>query len=82
MECIALGIPVAAPVGTLPGRIVEQLGVGLLFTRTSVSPIYRAIKIMERNYATFAGNAHKVAGLFCELNGVAQFASALLAAAR
>jgi hypothetical protein len=82
MECIALGIPVGAPVGTLPGRIVEQLGVGLLFTESSIRPIYRAIKIIERNYPAFAGNAHKVAGRFCELNGVAQFASALLAAAR
>ena len=82
MECIALGVPVTAPVGTLPGRIIEQFGIGTLFTATSPRPIYRAIKLVERNYATFAANAHRVAGQFGERNGVAHFASALLAAAR
>lgn len=82
MECIALGVPVTAPVGTLPGRIVEQYGLGAMFIETSARPIYRAIKMVERNYAMFAANAHRVAGQFCERNGVAQFASALLAAAR
>jgi hypothetical protein len=82
MECIALGIPVTAPVGTLPGRIVEQYGVGNLFLQTTPRPIYRSIKIMERNYALFAANAYAAAGRFCERNGVAQFASALLAAAQ
>lgn len=82
MECIALGVPVTAPVGTLPGRIVEQLGVGSLFGQTTPGPIYRAIKLIERNYPYFAANAYAAAGRFGERNGVAQFASALLAAAR
>jgi hypothetical protein len=82
MECIALGVPVTAPVGTLPGRIIEQLGVGSLFVQTTPAPIYRAIKIIERNYALFAANAYTAAGRFCERNGVAHFASALLAAAQ
>ena len=82
MECIALGVPATAPVGTLPGRIVEQYGVGSLFLETRPGPIYRAIKIIERSYAAFAANAYAAAGRFSERNGVAQFASALLAAAR
>lgn len=82
MECIALGVPVTAPVGTLPGRIVEQYGVGSLFLQTTPAPIYRAIKLIERNYARFAANAYAAAGRFGERNGVAQFASALLAAAQ
>jgi hypothetical protein len=82
MECLALGIPVTAPVGTLPGRIVEQYAVGSIFSETSPRPIYRAIKIAERNYAALAANAYRVAGQFCERNGVAHFASALLAAAQ
>jgi hypothetical protein len=82
MECIALGVPVTAPVGTLPGRIVEQFGLGALFTQTTPAPIYRAIKITERNYALFAANAYAAAGRFSERNGVAHFASALLAAAQ
>lgn len=82
MECIALGVPVTAPVGTLPGRIIEHAGVGPLFAETKIGPIYRAITVAQRNYAKFAANAHRVAGRFCERNGVAPFASALLAAAR
>jgi hypothetical protein len=82
MECIALGVPVTAPVGTLPGRLVEQRGVGALFTETRATAIYRAIKMIERNYAMFAANAYIAAGQFGERNGVAQFASALLTAAK
>ena len=82
MECLALGIPVTAPVGTLPGRTIERLGVGPLFTANSSGLIYRAIKGTERNYPTYAANAHRTAGEFCKRNGVAPFASALLAAAR
>jgi hypothetical protein len=82
MECLALGIPVTAPVGTLPGRIIERMGVGPLFTANGANLIYQAIKAAERNYAAFAANAHRAAGEFCKRNGVAPFASALLAAAR
>lgn len=82
MECLALGIPVTAPVGTLPGRIIERLGVGPLFTANSAQLIYQAIKAAERNYPAIAANAHRAAGEFCKRNGVAAFASALLAAAR
>lgn len=80
-ECLALGIPVTAPVGTLPGRIIEQAGVGPLCVANSLVPIYQAIKATERNYASFAQNAYRYAQKFCARNGVAQFASALLAAA-
>lgn len=82
MECVALGVPVTAPVGSLPGRVVEQLGVGSLFVQTKPTPIYRAIKRIDSNYQLFATNAHNAALRFGERNGVAQFASALLAAAR
>lgn len=82
MECFALGVPVIAPVGTLPGRIVEQAGLGILFMSAAIEPIYGAIKAVHRNYATIAANAHAAAHRFAKRNGVAPFASALLAAAR
>ena len=81
MECLALGVPVTAPIGTLPGRIVEQSGVGPLFRANSVKPIYGAIKTAERNFGIFATNAHRFAPSFCKHNGVGRFASALLTAA-
>lgn len=80
--CLALGIPVTAPVGTLPGRTIEQFGVGPLFAANSEGPIYHAIKAAKRNYPVFAGNAHRTAQQFCKRNGSARFASALLAARR
>ena len=80
-ECLALGVPVTAPVGTLPGRIIEQTGVGPLFIANTLGPIYQAIKAAELNYSSFAAKAHRFARHFCVRNGVAQFASALLAAA-
>lgn len=82
MECLALGIPVTGPVGTLPGRIIEQFGVGPLFVANREGPIYHAIKTTKREYPTFAANAHKAARQFTKRNGVAHFAAALLAAAR
>ena len=82
MECLALGIPVTAPVGTLPGRTIEQCGVGPLFIANREGPIYHAIKTAKQKYPLFAANAHKAARQFCKRNGVAQFASALLAAGR
>jgi glycosyltransferase involved in cell wall biosynthesis len=81
VECLALGVPVIAPVGTLPGRTVEQAGVGPLFAETSLQPIYGAIRATKRNYARFSQNAHRIAHQFNKRNGVAQFASALLSVA-
>lgn len=80
-QCLALGIPVAGPFGTLPGRTIEQAGVGPLFTALNADVIYRTIKTAERNYAAFARQAHRFAGQFVQRNGSAKFAEALLAAA-
>lgn len=80
VECFALGVPVTAPVGTLPGRSIEEYGVGPLFPIPRGPPVYNAIKVADQNYARFAAKAYELAGRFCERNGVAHFASALLAA--
>lgn len=81
VQCLALGIPVTAPVGTLPARIIEQYRLGPLFIANSAGYIYRAIKAAERQYPAFAINAHRTAGQFCKRNGSARFAADLLAAA-
>lgn len=78
VECLAVGVPVSAPIGTLPGRIVEQYRVGPLFGSTRTDSIYHAIKSADANYATYADNAFRAAREFGKRNGVAQFASALL----
>lgn len=79
-ECLGVGVPVAAPAGTLPGRIIEQAGVGPLFSAAWPAPIYQGIKFAEQNYAVFAANAFRCAKRFAQQNSIAGFASALLAA--
>lgn len=80
VECMALGIPVTAPFGTLPGRIIERFGVGPLFNARAKSAIYRSIKFAEQNYAKYAANAHRTALQFSRQNGVARFAADLIKA--
>lgn len=80
VECLALGIPVTAPFGTLPGRTVERFGVGPLFNGNGKSAIYRSIKFAERNFAKFAANAHRTAQQYARHNGIARFAADLIKA--
>ena len=77
----ALGIPVTAPFGTLPGRLIEQHRIGPLFVATTPQAIYGVIKFADHNYASYAANALMAAQQFVKHNGVAHFASAFLAAA-
>ena len=44
--------------------------------------LLQAIKVADRNFATFATNAHKTAVHFAARNGSARFANALVAAAK
>jgi glycosyltransferase involved in cell wall biosynthesis len=82
VECLALGVPVTAPVGTLPGRTIERYGVGPLFPVARGRQVYKAIKVADQNFANFAKKAHQVAVHFAAHNGSARFANALLAAAK
>lgn len=81
-QCMALGVPAIAPVGTLPGRTIERYGIGPLSVGNGDAAIYRAIMIAARHYGTFSVNAHRTAQQFCKHNGIAKFADAYLAAAK
>lgn len=81
-QALPLGIPVAAPLGTIPGRTVEQLQVGPLFPESTPAAVYAAIKYADANYAQFASRAARVGAQLAEQYGPAQFAEALLAVAR
>jgi hypothetical protein len=82
VECLALGVPVTAPVGTMPGRTIERYGVGPLFSIARGQPVYNAIKIADEDFANFAKKAHQAAVHFAARNGSAHFAKALLAAVK
>lgn len=81
-QALALGIPATAPLGTLPGRTIEQNRAGPLFAAVAADAIHAAIRFAAANYAAFAGNAWRASQQFAKRNGTAQFAEALLAAAR
>lgn len=81
-QCMALGVPAIAPVGTLPGRTIERHGIGPLSVGNRDIAIYQAIKVAARHYTTFSANAHRTAQQFCKQNGIAKCADAYLAAAK
>jgi hypothetical protein len=66
----------------LPGRTIERFGSGPLFGSNTKNAIYQGVKFTEKNFATYAANAHRGAQRFCSRNGVARFAADLIAAAQ
>jgi nucleoside 2-deoxyribosyltransferase len=78
VEALALGIPVTAPFGTLPGRIIEAAQVGPLFTANGAVAILTAVDQAVRNYSTYARNAHRNASAYTAHNNSARCAAALV----
>jgi hypothetical protein len=81
-QCMAIGIPVIGPFGTIPGRIIEQYGVGPLFSEPTPQAVYNTIKFAKRHYATYAECAFRVGRRFSRTNGGAHFAEAFVALAQ
>lgn len=81
-QCLALGVPAIAPVGTLPGRQIESLAVGCLSANNGDAAIYQTIEQTAANYAAYAVNAQRAAQMFCKKNGIAKFADAYLKAGK
>jgi hypothetical protein len=80
-QALVLGIPVAGPLGTLPGRIIEKYQLGPLFGVSTAEAIYAAVKLAHANYPRYAGNAFSAAHGIGKQHGSKQFAEALLACA-
>jgi hypothetical protein len=78
-QCMSIGVPVIGPLGTIPGRIIEQYGMGPLFPMLTAQAIYNTIKFTKRRYAMYADNAFRVAQQFSERHGSARFAEAFVA---
>ncbi|MCB2072161.1 MAG: glycosyltransferase [Novosphingobium sp.] len=77
-ECLAAGVPVVGPFGTIPGQIIEQWGVGQLFAHNTEAGIFAAIQSVHRNYALIAASAFRAASRYARHNGTDRFAKALL----
>ena len=78
VEALALGIPVTAPFGTLPGRIIEASQVGPLFAANGAVAILWAVEQAAKNYAYFARNAHRHAAGYTARNNSERCAAALV----
>lgn len=79
VQCLAAGVPVVGPLGTIPGKTIEQCGVGPLFATQDAPAIFRAIKAAERNFAAHARAAFTVAAEYPKHHGGRRFAEAMLA---
>jgi hypothetical protein len=82
VEALALGIPVTAPFGTLPGRIIEAAQVGPLFNSNRAASILGVIEFAVENYAFYARNAHRHAIEYTARNTSALCAAAMVEALR
>ena len=72
------GVPVVGPYATMPGRTIEQWGVGLLFGNSTHAEIFAVIKHAHQNYPQLAEAAFRAAPRFARQNGTDKFVSAML----
>jgi glycosyltransferase involved in cell wall biosynthesis len=77
-SAIANGVPVIAPLGSAPGRIIETSGAGVLFAHYSIDSIYNAIQLAKKNYPTIAQAAYAASLDWSEKHGIKKFTQAML----
>lgn len=77
-DCMVAGVPVVGPYATMPGRTIEQWGVGLLFGNSTHAEIFAVIKHAHQNYPQLAEAAFRAAPRFARQNGTDKFVSAML----
>ena len=78
MSALANGIPVVAPFGSAPGKLVEQTGAGTLFTTYSLDSIYAAVQSAINGYAAIAKAAYGVGCQWQEQHGIKKFMDAMI----
>ncbi len=77
MSAIANGIPVVAPFGSAPGRLIAQNGAGTLFNQYTLASVYAAIQQAVNHYPTISQSAYKAASQWKEHHGVMKFVQAV-----
>lgn len=78
MNAMACGVPVVVPVGSAPGRLVEQNGAGTLFSHFSLPAIRAAIQAAAAGYPAIAAAAGQAARLWRQQHGVMKFVEAMV----
>jgi hypothetical protein len=70
-------VPVIAPAGTAPGRLVTETGAGIAFEGHDADSILRAFDQARERYPSLALAAHQASTRWLEAEGVDRFAAAL-----
>lgn len=81
-ECLACGIPVVGPVGTLPGRTIAEFGAGVLFAEFSVQAILAAVKLANASYVKYANAAYAASRIWANVNGTGHYVNSVLRIAK
>jgi glycosyltransferase involved in cell wall biosynthesis len=77
-EALSRGVPVVAPAGTAPGRLVEDAGAGRTFERHDADAVHAAIGQVRAQYAGIARAAHAASLRWPAQHGSARFVQTLL----
>jgi glycosyltransferase involved in cell wall biosynthesis len=75
---LANGVPVVAPRGSAPGKLVESCGAGKLFDAFTPESILRAILEAERDYPRISSAAREVSLDWPKRHGIRNFVDMLL----
>ena len=78
MSALASGVPVVAPHGSAPGRLVAETGAGTLFTSYSFDSIHAAIQSAISGYAAIAKAAYITGCQWEGQHGVKKFLGAMI----
>lgn len=78
MNALSCGVPVIAPEGTAPGRLVAQTGAGILFSQYTLNSILNALHSAIANYDSLADAAFVASRDWTKSHGVEKFLNAMI----
>ncbi len=77
-SALANGVPVVAPRGSAPGRLIESYGAGRLFDAFTPDSIFQSIMDAERDYAEISSAAREASLDWARVHGMGRFVEMLL----
>lgn len=78
MNALSCGVPVIAPEGTAPGRLITQAGAGVLFSQYTLNSVFTALQSAIANYERLAEAAFVTSSNWPKSHGVEKFINAMI----
>lgn len=78
MNALSCGVPVIAPEGTAPGRLIAQTGAGVLFSQYTINSILNALQSAITNYDSLAEAAFVACRQWPTSHGVEKYLNAMI----